>query len=197
MKNTIKMLISHFFHKKTIIYSPCLIDISKNSKINIEEKLIINANWSKKLTLSNKFPCIVKIDSGGELNVGKFIIYSGAKIRVRNNAKLILKNGYINHNCNIDCSKEIIVGNNVFIGENVSLLDSDKHTILYENYVMSKGIIIDDNCWICNNTIILKGVHIGEGSIVAAGSVVTKDVPSRCIVAGNPAKVIKKNISWK
>ena len=58
---------------------------------------------------------------------------------------------------------------------------------------MSAPMIIKDNVWIGMSAIILKGVTIGEGAIVAAGAVVTRDVPAHAIVAGVPAKVIKEN----
>ena len=54
-----------------------------------------------------------------------------------------------------------------------------------------------DKVWIATNAMILPGVTIGDGAIVAAGAVVTKDVPPRCMVAGVPAKVIKENVEWK
>ena len=54
-----------------------------------------------------------------------------------------------------------------------------------------KPIVIEDDAWICCSSIILRGVHIGKGVIVAAGSVVTKDVPDYAMVAGNPARIIK------
>ena len=57
--------------------------------------------------------------------------------------------------------------------------------------VNSRPIVIKDDVWIGMNVIILKGVTIGEGAIVGAGSVVTKDVPAWTVVAGNPAKVVK------
>lgn len=63
---------------------------------------------------------------------------------------------------------------------------------------MTRGLYLDTyigkNCFIGAKSIILPGVKIGDGSIVGSGSVVTKDVPSGCIVAGNPAKIIKENI---
>ena len=58
-------------------------------------------------------------------------------------------------------------------------------------------MVIEDNVWVGSRALILKGVRVGKGSIVAAGAVVTKDVPQNCIVAGNPAKIVKENISWK
>ncbi|RFA25156.1 hypothetical protein CAI21_19880 [Alkalilimnicola ehrlichii] len=53
-------------------------------------------------------------------------------------------------------------------------------------------VIIEDDVWIGNNCIVLKGVRIGRGAIVGAGAVVTKDVPAYCIVGGNPARVLKR-----
>jgi acetyltransferase-like isoleucine patch superfamily enzyme len=55
-----------------------------------------------------------------------------------------------------------------------------------------KGIVLKRNCWIGANSVILPGVTVGENSVVAAGSVVTKDVPADTVVAGVPARVIKK-----
>ena len=61
---------------------------------------------------------------------------------------------------------------------------------------MFAPFIIKDNAWIGMSAIILKGVTVGEGAIVAAGSVVTKDVPPHTIVAGVPARVIKKDVYY-
>ena len=52
--------------------------------------------------------------------------------------------------------------------------------------------MIGDNCWIGENVIVLPGVHIGDGSIIGAGAVVTHDIPNYSLAVGNPAKVIKK-----
>lgn len=79
-------------------------------------------------------------------------------------------------------------------------MDSDAHSLSYidrresvqdmENRI-DREIVIGDDVLIGANSIILKGVHIGARSVIGAGSVVTKDVPKDCIVAGNPAKAIK------
>ncbi len=55
-----------------------------------------------------------------------------------------------------------------------------------------KPVVIEEDCWICGAAIILPGIKVGKGSTVAAGAVVTKDVPPRTVVAGNPARVIKR-----
>ena len=108
--------------------------------------------------------------------------------------------------------ESIKIGNDVNIGGDCLIMDNDAHPHNYllrqSDYARKVGkekykeliptapIIIDDNVWIGARCIILKGVHIGARTIIAAGSVVTKDIPSDVIAAGNPAKVIN-NISTK
>lgn len=95
----------------------------------------------------------------------------------------------------------IYIGNNVLTGRWVTISDNNHGdtqtetltTPPRERPLLSKGgVKICDNVWLGDKTTILAGVTIGEGAIVAANSVVTKDVPPHTIVAGNPAKIIKK-----
>ena len=97
------------------------------------------------------------------------------------------------------CKKKITIGEYVGLGANVSIFDYDFHAInpyyrKYQNeeYTKSDEVEIGDFVWIGANSIILKGVHIGRGAVVGAGSVVTADIPDLCVYAGNPAKFIKK-----
>ncbi|MXS69622.1 acyltransferase [Flavobacteriaceae bacterium W22] len=113
------------------------------------------------------------------------------------NAKLNLGSGYINRNVKIRCFNEINIGCNVAISENVSIWDSDAHTILKDNYIPTIPITLGDNVWIGMNSIILKGVTLGDGCIVAAGSIVNKSFPPKCLIGGTPAKIIKENVEWK
>lgn len=108
----------------------------------------------------------------------------------------------IGENTSIGDRTEIHVGSRVSIGRNCSIswdvciLDRDYHKFNRVNEE-PKEIFIGDNVWIGCRAIILKGVNIGDGAVIAAGSVVTKDIPARCCVAGNPAKVIKENVTWE
>lgn len=96
----------------------------------------------------------------------------------------------------IGCSGYIEIGNNVMISPRVSIY-SENHNFgdvdipMIEQGVTRSYVKIEDDCWIAANSIVLAGVTIGRGSVVAAGSVVTKDVPAYSVVAGNPAKVVK------
>lgn len=95
----------------------------------------------------------------------------------------------------IGCSGFIDIGNHVMISPRVSIYAenhnfADPHTTMKSQGVTRSFVKIEDDCWIASHAVILAGVTIGRGSIVAAGSVVTKDVPPYSIVAGSPAKVI-------
>lgn len=95
----------------------------------------------------------------------------------------------------IHATRLIRIGRNCLIAANVSLLDSDGHGVSVADRgkanPVSEPVLIDDDVWIGANAIVLKGVHIGRGAIVAAGSVVTRDVAPMTLVGGNPARVIK------
>lgn len=133
----------------------------------------------------------------GRLHVksGKvFTVYNGCKISVINGT-LNLSSGYINYDSKIYCYDEISIGDDATISENVVIMDSDVHNICGTN--KTAPIEIGNHVWIGIGAIILKGVHIGDNAVIAAGSVVTHDVPSNTVVAGNPAKVIKSNVRWE
>lgn len=92
------------------------------------------------------------------------------------------------------------MGNDILITDNSHGLSDIKQMDVAPNYcpLYSKGpVIIEDNVWIGEKTSILPGVHIGQGSIIGANSVVTKDVPAYSVVAGNPAKIIKTNKDYE
>jgi acetyltransferase-like isoleucine patch superfamily enzyme len=86
----------------------------------------------------------------------------------------------------------ITVGDNVLIGPKVNLV-SENHPInpTQRKSLIGKPIVIKNNAWIGAGATILPGIAVGENSIVAAGAIVTKDVPDNTIVAGNPARPIK------
>lgn len=121
-------------------------------------------------------------------------------------------------NSSIIAKTSITLGNDIMVAWGVTFYDHDSHSLNYRNrdndikqtyvdYISEKGnylknknwdvvnsgpIKIEDHAWIGAEAMILKGVTIGEGAIVGARSVVTKDVPPYCVVAGNPAKVVKQ-----
>lgn len=155
--------------------------------------MIVNDNCLKK----NGRSTVIRVDQHGKLKTNEsFSIYYDGDIIVFENGELELGGGYFNSNVKVRCKNKIKIGNNVAIAHDVTIMDSDAHAIDYEGHQMSQPITIGDNVWIGSRAMILKGVNVGEGSIVAAGAIVTKDVPPNTIVAGSPAKVIRENVKW-
>ena len=109
---------------------------------------------------------------------------------------MILNSGFINENVQITCGGTIEIGNGCVIGRDVVIRSYDGHTIQQYGYQISAPIKIGEHVWIGQGATVLKGVTIGDGAIIAANATVTKDVPSHCIVAGCPAKVVKENVNW-
>lgn len=174
-----------------------LLFIGRNVKIRAKHKIALGKS--------------VNIGDNVEINgVSKNGITIGDNVSILNNTiiectgvlrnigeELIIGNNVgIAQNCFIQVRGKVIIGNNVIIGPNVSIF-SENHIFENPDIPISvqgesrKGVIIKDGVWIGTRVIILDGVKIGENSIVAAGSVVTKDIPPYSIVGGIPAKILK------
>lgn len=108
-------------------------------------------------------------------------------------AKLIIGEKCGFSGCSITVFNKIIIGNNVRVGANCVIADGDFH--LDDPRISDpKPINIGDNVWLGYGVVVMKGVTIGENTIIGLNSVVTKDIPSNCIAAGNPC-VVKKYIN--
>ncbi len=134
------------------------------------------------------------------------------EITVQHNGVVVMhKHSKIDHKTRILCVNRVEIGAYTAIANDTVICDNNNHPISPSyrkrmrlspagddmrmwKHSASAPIIIGENCWIGTNVRICKGVTIGDNSIVAACSVVTKDVPANCIVAGNPAKVVKTGI---
>jgi acetyltransferase-like isoleucine patch superfamily enzyme len=149
-------------------------------------------------------------------NKGNFVINKGVRINsrysanpiggqtfstfiIRKNAELTINKNAGISNSTIICWKKITIGENVYIGGDCKIYDTDFHSLNFEkriskndDEVKTEPIYIEAGAFIGSGSIILKGVTIGENSIIGAGSVVTKDIPSNEIWGGNPARFIRR-----
>ena len=193
--NTIKMNKKNVTKKINILCKKyCKLKISKNSVVDVKGKLVIGTKENPKSKMETR----ISLNENAELNVnGNFLVGSGSDIRVFENAKLEIESGYINGYSQIVCAKKIKIGKGVAIAREVVIRDTDAHDILYDGYKKEKEVNIGNHVWIGAKAMIMKGVTIGDGAIIAAGAVVTKDLPARCLVACVPSIVIKTDIDWK
>jgi len=163
-----------FYRKSWRFWGLPLLQRHKGSIIEIGENFVACSLSSRNSIGVNQKVIIKTVESNSKIIIGKSVGISGATI---------------------SCSLSITIGNDSMIGSGVLITDSDAHSIHPElrnesKYAISKPIVIKNNVFIGARSIILKGVTIGEGSVIGAGSVVTSNIPPLTIAAGNPAKII-------
>lgn len=146
-----------------------------------------------------------------KIKIGNNSVVEGKLVVFKYGGEIIIgDNVYIGLNSNIWSGEQVTIGNNILISHNVNIIDTNSHEIDHieraERFrslvkyghpkdkasIITNKIKIGDYVWISFGATVLKGVSIGEGAIIAANAVVTKDVAPFTLVAGNPAKVVKQ-----
>jgi acetyltransferase-like isoleucine patch superfamily enzyme len=145
---------------------------------------------------------------GGTLNVGDNSIVEGRIVLLRPEARVTIGNrSFVGGGTTLDCSTSITIGDDVLIAYGGIVMDHNSHSVFFEdrkddllawhrkeyrfNQVACAATTIEPRCWIGARCIILKGVTLGEGCVVGAGSVVTRSFPPNSLIAGNPARLIR------
>ena len=154
---------------------PCIFRFP-GSTIEIGDDCLIRSNfWSNLLGLYQRTIIIAK--RGGSVRIGRNVGISGSTVYAW---------------------EHIEIGDNTLIGANCKIMDTDLHPLNVEDRnanhwdaVKTAPISIGKDCFIGCNCLILKGVTIGDGCVIGAGSVVTRNIPAHTVAAGNPARVIK------
>ena len=143
---------------------------------------------------------LVAQNKGGEMNIGDQVRISSTiaktEIVAEKNGLLEIGDGtFINYGCSISANKHVRIGKDCHIGTYSIIMDNDFHHVDPERRrerPESDPITLEDNVWIGTRVIVLKGVTIGEGSVIGSGAVVTKDIPPRSLAAGVPARVVRE-----
>jgi galactoside O-acetyltransferase len=155
------------------------------------------------------------VPSNKYLKVGESSVVDGKFVFENESGFITVGNNSFIGGSTLICINSITIGNDVLVSWGCTIIDNDAHALNWEHrksdvsdwkrgmdenaigkfknwqHVKSAPITIHDKAWIGFNSIILKGVTVGEGAVIAAGSVVTSDVPPFTVVGGNPAKIIK------
>lgn len=171
-----------------------VVQLDEGAQLILKNRLRIGEKQVRKSRMETR----LLLEKNATMQVDKlFTVFAGSYIRVISGGTLVLKgNGFLNENCQITCGDRIEIGENCFIGRDVIIRSYDAHQIEKDGYQVAAPIKIGDHVWIGQRAMILKGVTIGDGAVIAAGAVVTKDVPAHAVVAGVPAKVVEENIEW-
>lgn len=150
----------------------------------------------------------LKMRSGNRLLIGEKSIFNAKVIFEHRGGEILIGNRTFIGNSLLVCHSKIEIGDDVLMAWGGTIVDHDSHAINWKfrcddvinwglgiknwEHVTRKPVVIKNKVWIGLNVTILKGITIGEGAVIAAGTVVTKDVPPYCIVAGNPARIIRE-----
>lgn len=179
------------------------INVNKTAKLIVKSRANIGRFTSRFGDIcSNKHDVTyISLNENSQLFLNDLAqIGTGTRITVGKNAKLTFgAKSFISVNSRILCTNKIEIGDNCAISWDVEILDSDIHNVIENGKLNDESapIKIGNHVWIGSKATILKGVSIGDGAIIAAGSVVVKDVPEKTLVGGCPAAVIKKDVDWK
>jgi acetyltransferase-like isoleucine patch superfamily enzyme len=211
MENTITMkklkeLVGSFLYKLHV-KNDSILKMKQQEAINIFNKK--NAIIGRNTRIFNEAKISNNLEDKTKIVIGDNCDIRGELFTFGHGGEIIIGNySFVGSGSKIWSAKRIVIGDRVLISHNVNIHDNNSHSIdarlrhedfkhikasglLKQNDLNEKEIVIKDDAWLGYNSIILKGVTIGEGAIIAAGSVVTKDVEPYTIVAGNPAKFIK------
>lgn len=127
---------------------------------------------------------------------GRVLIFGGVRIYLDRCAEVSIGGGtHINPRTVIYCSERVSIGERCAISWDVQIMDSDHHEVVGSS--PTQPVTIGNHVWIGSRVTIVKGVTISDDAIIAAGSVVTKDVPPKTLVGGNPARIIRQPIEWR
>ena len=157
------------------LFGPPIVFRASNTKITIGRHVML-CSWSRFTALGVNHPVVLRtLEPGAQINIGDHVGISGGSI------------------C---AAQSVTIGAYTMLGANVTVTDTDFHPLGTENRrysndgVKSAPVVIGENVFIGTGSIILKGVHIGNNSIIGAHSVVTRDIPCNTIAAGNPCRVL-------
>lgn len=132
-----------------------------------------------------------KIANRGRLETSVCTLSSGVRLRVDRGGYLSIGKGtFLNRGAMVVCHERVLIGANCKVSYQVIIMDTDEHPVPGGSG-LSSPVLIEDNVWLGARCIVLKGVHIGEGAVIGAGSIVTHDIPPRAVAAGQPARVLR------
>jgi maltose O-acetyltransferase len=169
-------------------------------KIASARRVLQGLWWLRRCTHVGSLPRVYgrpRITNLGEIIIGdKFLFFSNTvpseMVTYPGGRLEIGSNVFINYGASLSAHQLLHIGDGCQIGSYACMMDNDYHSVEDRSKPgKSRPIILGKNVWLGVRVVVLKGVSIGDNSVIGAGSVVTKDIPANCMAAGMPAKVIR------
>jgi maltose O-acetyltransferase len=139
----------------------------------------------------------VQLSGGGEVVLGEGVSLNGTVVPVElvtyTSGRIEIGNHtFVNYGSSIAARASVKIGSHCLLGHYTFVMDNDQHDVVKHSVLpQSDPVIIEDHVWIGSKVVVLPGVRIGTRAVIGAGSIVTKDIPPRCVAAGNPARVLR------
>lgn len=187
----------------------------KQTSLVFHSKVISDISPETEFDINNQITVGIKPSSGSHPRMArsKFLTRPGSSVSHTGEHKAQIGPGsvvhivgdfsigdsFINGFSRIVCEDEISIGDDCMVSWGCEIMDYDGHQVIIDDKKsqIMDPIEIQDDVWIGHSAILTKGVTIHRGSVVASGSVVVSDVPANTLVAGNPAEVVRENVSWE
>jgi maltose O-acetyltransferase len=162
---------------------------------------ILNAQWrllgKARVPFSIRLKGRLYVSGKGDLILGHGVSFVGTVVPVElvtyTSGRIeIGDHTFINYGSSITARASVKIGTCCFLGHYTFVMDNNQHDVVrHTELPPSAPVVIEDHVWIGSKAVILPGVRIGRHAVIGAGSIVTHDVPPRCVVAGNPARVLR------
>jgi len=139
----------------------------------------------------------VQLSGGGEVVLGEGVSLNGTVVPVElvtyTSGRIEIGNyTFVKYGSSIAARASVKIGSHCLLGHYTFVMDNDQHDVIKHSVLpQSDPVIIEDHVWIGSKVVVLPGVRIGSRAVIGAGSIVTKDIPPRCVAAGNPARVLR------
>ncbi len=177
-------------------------------------------------TLIHRLRNKLRVDTGNMVSIGTGVTMSQCRVLIRGKGnRLIIGNGstlrattleiigeqctleigpncMIGHHCYLSAKEQgvrLTIGDDCGLSRHIKIMTSDGHPIFSQGMRINhaKDIVIGNHVWIGDQATILKGVTVGDGSVIGIGSIVTRSIPEAAVAAGNPARVVKEHVTWQ
>ena len=173
------------------LWPGCRLLLAKGARVEVEGYFALGDQCIR----PNGRSTVLRMDEGSSFAARDSSIYYGADILLYKGSRFEMGASFINSDALIRVHRRVTIGDGCAISFGFVCMDGNAHAIDGRRTVAP--VEIADHVWVGARVTVLPGVRIGGGAVVAAGAVVTRDVPPACLVAGVPAHVVREGVSWE